>query len=299
MKKILIIVSIKPSNPEASNNWGLFRDSLRSLLGGGARISITALDQLVYIAGRDSKVYDYYQDFDIADFDFVIFRKIGDNKELAIAAAHYLQQHGIPFIDRYILTQGRGKLGSAFAMQASLPVPRTVFAQGAILKQLIASGGYSMPLVLKANIGRKGNDNYLIHTLDELSNALANTVDKEMLIQEYIPNDGDYRLLVLGGKVRLVMRRRSASGGYLNNTSKGGSAELVDPVSLSDKILDESVQAAVSEKLQVAGVDLIFDKNSGEHYFLEVNQAPQIPTGSFTDEKMYEYSEMIKELTKL
>jgi D-alanine-D-alanine ligase-like ATP-grasp enzyme len=36
---------------------------------------------------------------------------------------------------------------------------------------------------------------------------------------------------------------------------------------------------------QVAGVDLVQDKLSGTWYILEVNNAPQLRSGSFVDEK--------------
>ena len=49
------------------------------------------------------------------------------------------------------------------------------------------------------------------------------------MLQEYIPNDGDYRVLVLGEKVLGVMKRVSPNKEeFKNNYSAGGKVEVAD-----------------------------------------------------------------------
>ena len=59
---------------------------------------------------------------------------------------------------------------------------------------------------------------------------------------------------------------------FRNNTSLGGEAtEKKPPKEVSD-LADKAVRAL---NIDVAGVDIVQDKNTGEVYVMEVNEAPQ------------------------
>ncbi len=222
---------------------------------------------------------------------------MGDWFEWGVAAAHYLKQKGVKFIDEYLLTEARGKLACSFARQSIVPVPTAVYTKGSKnMDEAIRRVKLTFPLVLKADIAKKGDDNYLIESQQEFEEKLNSLGDKAMIAQEYIPNNGDYRLLTLNGKVKLAFLRQAAPGAYLNNTSKGGSAHMVNLSDLSDQMIKDAETAAKLERLQVAGVDLIINEQTGEHFILEVNRAPQVATGAFNDEKMDAYAAGIQEL---
>lgn len=55
------------------------------------------------------------------------------------------------------------------------------------------------------------------------------------------------------------------------------------------------VKAAEVTKLEVAGVDIMFAAD-GEPYLLEINNSPQVSSGSFKEEKAQKYSEMLLEM---
>jgi glutathione synthase/RimK-type ligase-like ATP-grasp enzyme len=94
------------------------------------------------------------------------------------------------------------------------------------------------------------------------------------MLQEYIPNDGDYRVLILGKKVLGVMRRtRQLAGEFRNNYSAGGSVEIAD---LPEDIKQLAVKAAEVCGLSVAGVDVAFrDYDMKKPVIWEVNKGPQ------------------------
>lgn len=73
---------------------------------------------------------------------------------------------------------------------------------------------------------------------------------------------------------------------HINNTSKGGVAKEVDPTSLPRHVIDESAQLARLLRREVTGVDMIQDNQTGKFYLLEVNNMPQLATGSYVIEKM-------------
>lgn len=65
----------------------------------------------------------------------------------------------------------------------------------------------------------------------------------------------------------------------------GAQAEILPIDQFGRIVAAQATQAAQVFGRNVAGVDIMFDKNTGEHYFLEVNRAPQIEHASFETEK--------------
>lgn len=296
MKKVLIVVAVASTRPD-NMNWLPLRDALRSQMGAAITVDMCSLANLVFdISNKGCSVIDASSGIDIDGYDFVVIRNVGKTSELGIALAHYLAMKHIPFTDSYLETHGAGKLACAMLRRRhDLPTPRTVFAKSNHLAAYISGcNAFSFPFVLKADNGKKGRDNYLIKTIQELDARLAAQPDVAFIAQEFIDNDGDYRALVMDGKIALVIKRMAASSDtHLNNTSQGGSAELKKVDVFSKQIQSEILLAAHVEGLEVAGVDIIFNKTSGSHYFLEVNRAPQIGTGAFADEKIAAYATMI------
>lgn len=146
-------------------------------------------------------------------------------------------------------------------------------------------------------MGRKGNHNFLVKNKSELRQILSENKDLNFVIQPYVPNDGDYRFLVMGSEVRLAFKRSGDKNKtHLNNTSLGASVEQLNLTEIPKEVIATVKLAASIERLSVAGVDLIEDKVSGKWLVLEVNISPQLISGEFANQKTLAYSEMIKEL---
>ena len=105
-------------------------------------------------------------------------------------------------------------------------------------------------------------------------------------MQGYVPNDGDYRIIVMGTKVTYVMHRKSMSDSHLNNTSKGGQATTVPVSELPAEVLDQCVRLSRLLKREITGVDMIQHAVSGEFYLLEINNMPQMATGANVNIKL-------------
>ena len=67
---------------------------------------------------------------------------------------------------------------------------------------------------------------------------------------------------------------------HLNKTVGSTNAILVDPTKLDGQVVSISLRAAEVMRRQIAGVDILQDKNSGKWYILEVNSAPQLYTNN-------------------
>jgi glutathione synthase/RimK-type ligase-like ATP-grasp enzyme len=296
MKRVLILKVLGSLNRSEHYDWSMMSEAVNKLPGNGIEAVDAAYSELIYEVGvNNTRIFHCKEGWDVGEFDLIIFNKVGLDIELAIATAHYLKAKNIPFIDDYLLMPGRGKLASSFlSWSAGLPIPWTIYASANILVDLFATDPpFDYPFILKADVGSKGKDNYLIKSLEELKNTLKDT-DVRFVAQPFVQNDGDYRVLVMNGKVPLVIHRKGADGSHMNNTSQGGNAKLVDPESLDPAIIRDSLEAAKIEKLSVAGIDVLQDMITGKHYILEVNRAPQLYSGSFVDEKLDAYAKMIQ-----
>ena len=303
MKKVLILFGVKPKNL-TGRNWGSFSSAVgQNFDPKEVELITSALSKLsYYVDGEKSKIFIRKTGKDIADFNLVIFIYVGSKREYAIAASRYLEHKNVPFIDRYLRrTVPVGKL--ACAMQRSLrgvPVVPTLGAtsgNGLLNSLKFAHGFDKFPLILKADLGRKGNHNFLVKNKSELRQILSENKDLNFVIQPYVPNDGDYRFLVMGSEVRLAFKRSGDKNKtHLNNTSLGASVEQLNLTEIPKEVIATVKLAASIERLSVAGVDLIEDKVSGKWLVLEVNISPQLISGEFANQKTLAYSEMIKEL---
>lgn len=299
-KKILFIKPYKVRDHVDLADWNGIENTIKSIEGEPYEVEITDYDELAYLAdGNNSKIWNVDKKYDIADFDLVVIRRVGDNFEKAVSIAHYLDYKNVKFIDSFLRTQGKGKLAGAFLRSANnIPVPLTFSGNAQVFEKVFSSNDcpISFPIILKADEGRKGHDNYLVNDLPQLMNILNENLDILFVAQPFIDNDGDFRVLVLNYTPRLAIKRTRQSGTHLNNTSQGGAAILTDIAEFDDLILQDCIKAAQLDELEVAGVDVLIDKNTGKHYFLEVNRTPQLATGALTEYKMAAYKDMIIEL---
>jgi glutathione synthase/RimK-type ligase-like ATP-grasp enzyme len=303
-KRILILIH-KKSKPNNDPNWELFQAALEPYFDPTeTTITMGAIEDLTYEVSRDGMhIYDLARDFSLEDFDLVVFRIIRKNWARVSACVSLLQAKNIPYIDSLYQPRPVSKYASEFMrFRAGLPVIHTLFAPNATLEELFQNeetAPIKFPCILKDVNGHKGLLNYLVKSPEEMKSRLDENPEVEFIVQEFIPNDGDYRCLVMGGEIKLVIHRRAGEGSHLNNTSQGGTAQVVPIESLSDGFRADVLKAVSVEQLEVAGADLIIDKETGQHYILEVNSSPQLATGASPELKMKAYADYLQKLVGL
>lgn len=218
-------------------------------------------------------------------FDFVRFELWLKSPQQALAAATFLTRHQVPFSGHEALnTLCTTKVGEMVRMaDQGLPLPRTFMSSYTeTLRRCKDNPPFAYPFIAKAADAFGGQMNYLVHDYEELKGALSAHKEQFFVLQEFIPNDCDYRVLIMGGEIKLVLKRSrdAASGSHLNNTSAGAEGEFVPIDSLSPLIRQDALKAAAATlRSDFAGVDVMIDKQTGQHYILEVNEAPAIQTG--------------------
>lgn len=243
-----------------------------------------------FISNNKVKIRDHRNHMNLEEYDFVYFRKAGSAMQQMLTCALYLTDHEIPFYDTEIArSSSRNKLSQMYMLQRrSVPIPKTLFCRNNRRLARLVSTRYAkdflFPLIAKATGGTRGDANYLVKSVEELEKIVKDE-KRHFIIQEFIPNEGDIRFFVAGGELYGSIKRRSVEGTHLNNTSKGGSAELMTRADFPRNVVADALQAARVFGRDCAGVDVITNKDTGKHYILEVNRAPQIEHASFEKEK--------------
>lgn len=291
-KNILIIFTetAKKSQESSSSPYNFVEEINVTGLDPAVKVDYTFYNQLVFsIVAGVAKVYDRKNDKDLKSYDLVYFRKWSTQSEEAVSTALYLEKHGVKFVDTEVLQVRPGsKLSQYFLYWANdLPVPDTLYASPGILVDVYKENAedFRLPIIVKKRVSRKGHDNHLLNSVKELEELSAAHPEYEYLIQNFVPNDFDYRVFVCGYEVGLMVKRsRKDDSTHLNNYSAGGTGELMDLATIPQKLKDDSVSAARALHREVAGVDMIINKETGEHILLEVNKSPQINTMVFGEE---------------
>jgi len=139
----------------------------------------------------------------------------------------------------------------------------------------------SFPVILKGSSGDRGTNVFKIDNMKQLEKKIRQLRKieieggKRYMLQEFIPNDGDYRILVLGNKVLGAMKRTSKNFNkeFRNNFSVGGRVEVVE---IPESIKKLAIKAAKVCGLLVAGVDVVYRNGDVKKPVVwEVNKGPQ------------------------
>ncbi len=204
----------------------------------------------------------------------------------------YCRKNKIKMLDE-TFADTSGKLYEMFRFaEKDLPVPDTFYGPKEFLSESLTKLGNVG--VLKAIHGTKGRDNYLVKNATEIERIVDNEPEKDFILQEFIPNEGDYRIVAFEYEPKLAIFRTSHGKDHRNNTSVGGSAKIIPLTDIESEILDTAKKAAEAMNIRLAGVDIIKNKLTNKHALLEINRTPQLASGSFVDEKFKIIQDLIR-----
>lgn len=218
-------------------------------------------------------------------------------RDLAYATALYLDHHGVKFWNSEMLQQrSTSKLSCLLQLAlAGVPVTRTTFS----LSSQLTVATEMLPFVAKAASASRGRSNYLVASEQERAHRLDD--GGAYLVQPFLENDHDLRVVCFGGVAQLVLRRSRAADAttHLNNTSQGGNAEWIPTQKVDTELLTICGKICKIMKREMAGIDLIQDASSPVGYScLEVNAIPQLTSGYDTETKLAAFARAVEAATK-
>ncbi len=268
---------------------------VKGLQSHGKKLQVTIAryqDLCFQMGGTTNRVTLITTGEDVALFDLVHFKTTARHLDIAASVAQYLRKRGVPFFDAAVANYPASSKLYQYIILAdndlSVPPSLLVLPERLATAYRRISSYVGTPFVLKDINTSKGRHNFLIRDKKAFDRFVRKTkgLPERFIAQSYIENEGDLRLLVLGSQVALVIKRQRASlTTHLNNTSAGGNATLLPISTLPGEVQQAAVKAAKLLQRQIAGVDMVTDKNTGLWYCLEVNDGPQLATGSFLTEK--------------
>lgn len=210
----------------------------------------------------------------LEDFNTIYLRSIED--ELVRAAiAQYCLHRGVRVLNsentNLPLTS---KLSQYMAASFSgVEIPKSFFCLRPKHWQLAVDffGDSADSYVIKSIVGSNGHDNIKVSRPDA-----EYDLGVPSIIQEYIANDYEYRIIVIDGQVALAYKKVNTGKTYQNNISRGGERQLVSSVPTSAR--DIAIKMAALTHREVSGIDVVCGRDE-VHRFFEVNYSYGHPTG--------------------
>lgn len=281
-----------------------FFDTVTDRLSHKAEFVVRSFNELLYRIDNDTlSVCETVTNTDISTYDLVYFKSHQRYYEFAIAAAEYLKFRNVPFFDEELGSYvSYDKLSDTTRLAIHrIPVPAMVCAATKILKQegRDAIQKLGTPFVCKEINADRSRKNYLLDSYDELLEVLGEADEKDIfMLQRYVENNGYLRVLLLSSQIALAIYRHPVDNPdprkhHLNTPAGALNASLLPEAELHREAADLVRRAARVSRRQVAGIDIIQDKTTGQWYVLEVNTSPQIFSGSFVKEKRDAFAKFI------
>ncbi len=208
--------------------------------------------------------------------DFVIPRTGSGTTYFIKAIIRHLERLGVILINGSdAIDSVKDKLYTQQVLgESNLPVPKTLLVKHPINVEFVENNiGY--PSIIKTLSGSFGAGVFLCENRNQLQQLLKmaeiTKPSYNIIIQEFIKESHgkDLRVLVVNGKVVGCMMRQSVDDDFRANITRGGEGI---PYQIDDDIEWLGGESARLLNLDIAGVDLLFDKEG--YRICEVNSSP-------------------------
>ncbi|MFD3998647.1 RimK family alpha-L-glutamate ligase [Streptomyces sp. NPDC058583] len=246
-----------------------------------------------------TRVYETVGGRDLADFGLIQVASYPRPTATMLSSISVYLQHKNRFPINAGAISAPTKLYQLMVLaQNDLPVPPTRYLHQRLLKNSFTelADQLGIPFVLKAMNSSGGRLNYLIRTETDILRCTLDPAHTKVqfLAQQYIENNGVFRILILGGEAPIIMHRCNTDGTHLANTEQGGHATLFEPETFDSDVIDMAAAATKLMGCDVAGVNVVQDRLTRRWHLLEVSSSPAIGSGAFAAEKTRAYSAYLR-----
>lgn len=301
MKKILILVDKVGKKKEL-----LAELIARRLAKKEFQVALARFSDLYFeVAGKN--IYIEVEEEPIENFDLVYFRRAGEKfSVLAGTLAICLKKLGVKFIDSNWLEIG--PLGSKFTslirlFLAGIPVFPTIYVwQNNIEKyrdRIIKKFGF--PLVAKELSLQRGKGVFKIESKEDFKKLPLKDKDgkdNQFMFQKFINIEDEYRLLVLGKKVRVWEKKIITSPReFRHNIAIGAEEEFLPIAKIPKEVSAVAVSASQILGLQIAGVDVAKERGTNRVWLVEVNRGPGFTYDTKISPEIHELADFLAEET--
>jgi gamma-F420-2:alpha-L-glutamate ligase len=208
--------------------------------------------------------------------DAIIARTGSETSYFTLAVLRHFERQGVAMVNGPAAIEAvADKLHTLQIVSAAgLPIPKTILGKfpvdvGVVEREL------GFPVVVKTLRGTRGNGVLLCKDREQF-NDLAKLLDgsspgADFLFQQYIQSSHgrDVRILVIDRRAVAAMERKATDGSFKSNISLGGVGSSFTP---PPEMAHLAIRVAAALNLDVAGVDILFDRNG--YRVCEANSSP-------------------------
>lgn len=235
----------------------------------------------------------YVRGTNLNTMDLMYFRAVGNAYGIVNTLLNIAREHDIPTVDWYLNADGaspRTKENMHNALNEYLEQPKFAMASGiGNIEYAARDMKLACPYVAKVSKGgRQGMGTFLVSRPDDIDSIRAELTRRneeeegyvynrgscDWIVQEYIPNNGDYRAFVIGDECIGVTKRGAKRDRLVLNKSSHGSRKFKNgrwPMSVGQL----AINASRVMKVDIAGVDIVRHTRTGHLYVIEVNETPR------------------------
>ncbi len=207
---------------------------------------------------------------------------------------------GVPWVNgREAVLTSRNKGGVLAALdEVGLPTPRTTMVSNPADRETLERTfeRFDPPVVVKPNSATRGVGVTRVNDLDsflgvcdylELVHDYRATGDKSFVVQEYLPDARDLRVMTIDGAYAGAVERRlpAESEGWKHNVHRGAVAERAEPPAETRRLAER-----VAEELGIdlLGVDLLVSDDGDRVVVSETNARPTIDDAAKYEPDFYD-----------
>ena len=218
----------------------------------------------------------------LQNFSFVFLGLMAKKMELANIVIDFLKKNNIAYFSYGTPKDKGNKLEDMWNLsQKGLPyIPTFVSANFEDSVSYIKENKWKYPVVVKNmdsaggdGVSKADNEKELKKLFSDEDEKHQGNFESFRMIQKFIPNEGDYRVLIFDDKIIAIAKRWTEDEKeFRNNMSLGGKGKKAE---LDKEQQDLALSAAKTTGKSMAGVDLIQSKDDKKWYIMEVNSSPQ------------------------
>ncbi len=268
---IWILEKFKDFDSYTSNR---FKEEAGKMNIGIKLVAPEEFDLIVTKEGEKSILYNGKQ----VNLPDCLIPRIGTVTYYSLAIIRHFERLGVFILNSsQSMETSKDKLASLQLLASNnMPIPKTMLAKFPINISVVEKE-FRYPLVLKTITGSQGKGVFLLESRNKLNDiATLMEISKDpkinLILQEFISSSKgkDIRVIVIGGRTIGAMLRKAKGKNFKANYSAGGQ---VSPFDLNPTIEWLAVESARLMGLDIAGVDILFDKNNN-YRICEINSYP-------------------------
>jgi ribosomal protein S6--L-glutamate ligase len=235
----------------------------------------------VYRTGKDF----YVENLKLRDYDFVFFGFMSNFTTIVKMLISYLDKYAIPYLKYGTFKDLDNKAYEMYLVESlGYPYIPSIMASKITRHVIEKINEWGYPVIVKDVNLNRGEGVWKIENRKELISRFTRGFGSNlMLIQKFIPNDGDYRVISIKNRVELVIKKERIKGSkeFRANVARGGKAVKG---SLPSHIIHMCEDISKHLVCDIVGFDIIKDKKSEQYYVMETNSSPHFPTFSVISE---------------